>query len=434
MSRANASPFSPRIALGLALFGIVSFVVLLWMVGTGIGDPGPRALGSHAQGKSLNGYAALYQYLGKRGYQVSSVQSRNALKQRGLLILTPLHSADPKELEEVVSGHREFGPTIVVLPKWRAVAAPKKTDKVKEGYVQLVDADTPDWKGFYDEIRLERGALLTGAQPGAWEAQGLSGAMPEPRKVFSGSGETVIPLVLGENTRRPLAAYIADGGDYPALRDMALWADESELNDDLNWQYPVIFVFDADLFNNWGMNRQENALLAEKLIEAGLDGEEGKVVFDLTMVGYGRSPNLLSLAFTPPFLAATVCLLLGIAVALWRAYCRFGPPLLGGRAVAFGKRALVTNSAGLIHRARRLHLLGIPYADAARERLVKALALPARLSHEQAEKAIDRALAGRAPGSPAFSAAAAQMRAARKPTDMLRAARQLHALERTLTR
>ena len=121
-------------------------------------------------------------------------------------------------------------------------------------------------------------------------------------------------------------------------------------------------------------------------------------------------------------------------MALWRAYRRFGPPLLGGRAVAFGKRALVTNSAGLIHRARRLHLLGSPYADAARERLVKALALPARLSHEQAEKAIDRALAGRAPGSLPFSTAAAQMRAARKPTDMLRAARQLHALERTLPR
>lgn len=434
MSRRSASPFSPRVALGLALFGIVSFVVLLWMVGTGIGDPGPRALGSHAQGKSLNGYAALYQYLGKRGYQVSSVQSRNALKQPGLLILTPLHSADPEELSKVVNGHREFGPTLVVLPKWRAAAAPQKSDKVKEGYVQLIEADTPDWKGFYDEIRLERGALQTGSRPGAWEADGLTGVMPEPKKVFSGHGKTVIPLVRGENTQRPIAAYIADGGDYPALRDMALGGDETELDEELNWQYPVVFVFDADLLNNWGMNRPENAQLAEQLIVAALDGAEDKVVFDLTMVGYGRSPNLLSLAFTPPFLAATVCLLLAVAVALWRAYRRFGPPLLGGRAVAFGKRALVANAAGLIHRARRLHLLGVPYADAARDRLARALALPARLSHDQAELAIDRALAARAPGSLPFSAAAAQLRAARKPTDMLRAARQLHALERTLTR
>ena len=92
------------------------------------------------------------------------------------------------------------------------------------------------------------------------------------------------------------------------------------------------------------------------------------------------------------------------------------------------------NAAGLVQRARRLHLLGPPYADAARERLVKALALPSRLSHVEAEKAIDRAQATRAPGSAPFSQLAAQMRIARKPTDMLRAARQLHALERTLTR
>jgi hypothetical protein len=78
--------------------------------------------------------------------------------------------------------------------------------------------------------------------------------------------------------------------------------------------------------------------------------------------------------------------------------------------------------------------LGAPYADAARERLIKALALPSRLSHEQAEAAIDRALSARAPGSALFSDTTAQLRAARKPIDLLRAARQLHALERTLTR
>jgi hypothetical protein len=89
----------------------------------------------------------------------------------------------------------------------------------------------------------------------------------------------------------------------------------------------VIFVFDADLFNNYGMSRASNAQLAEKLIQATLDGDPRKVSFDLTLAGYGRSPSLLALAFTPPFLAATLCLLLAAAVTLWRAYQRFGPPL-----------------------------------------------------------------------------------------------------------
>lgn len=434
MSQRAANPFSPRVTLGLVLFGALSFVLLLWMIGTGIGDPGPGASGGHAMGKGLNGYAALNTYLKKRGYDVSTVQSRAALKRPGLLILTPLHEASAEELGEVVNNRRQVGPTIVVVPKWRAIPLPRRTIQVKEGFVQLVDTAMPDWKGFYDEITLNGGALKTGSRPGGWEASGLSGELPNPDKVFSGAGEYVIPLAMGEGTEQILAGYMSDGGDYPALRGLTVRYDEGELEDEPIAQYPVVFVFDADLFNNYGMSREANARLAEQIVRTSLNEGDKAVAFDLTLVGYGRSPSLLTLAFTPPYLAATLCLLLAAGVALWRAYRRFGPPLLAGQAIAFGKRALVGNAAGLIHRARRLHLLGAPYADAARERLARALALPAKLGHEQAEAAIDRALAARTPGSASFSAVAANLRAARRPTDLLRAARHLHALERTLTR
>ena len=43
-------------------------------------------------------------------------------------------------------------------------------------------------------------------------------------------------------------------------------------------------------------------------------------------------------------------------------------------------------------------------------------------------------MTARAPGAPPFTATAAMLRAARRPTDMLRAARALHSLERTLTK
>ena len=90
--------------------------------------------------------------------------------------------------------------------------------------------------------------------------------------------------------------------------------------------------------------------------------------------------------------------------------------------------------AALVRRTRRLHLIGAPYADAARERLARALALPARLDPVAVEAAIDRALAARVPGATPFSAAAAALRAARRPHDLLRAARTIHSLERTLTK
>ena len=200
MSGRGGNPFSPRVTLALVLFGMAAFVALLWMIDSGFGDPGPRASGAHARGKAINGYAALYDYLGKRGFQVSAVQSRAALKQPGLLILTPLHQADPKEIDKLVSSRRTIGPTLVILPKWIAIPLPRTSPKVKDGYVRLVGADTPDWKGFYDDITLERGALQTGSRPGAWEAAGLSGVMPEPKKVFFGDGKYVIPLVIGEGT------------------------------------------------------------------------------------------------------------------------------------------------------------------------------------------------------------------------------------------
>lgn len=434
MSNGGTNPFSPRVLLGMILFGIISFVALLWMIGSGLADPGPQASDAHARSKGLNGYAALYQYLERRGHQVAVARSGGALSQPGLLVLTPLHSADPDQLGEVVENRRRIGPTIIILPKWHAVPLPPFSANANDGFVRLARADTPDWPGFYDDIMLQRGALQTGPRPGGWSAAGLEGGLPQAEKVFSGDGPEVIPLVLGSNTERPLAGYIADGGDYPGLRAISIGYHEQQPDEDEAQQFPVVMVFEPDLFNNWGMNRQANALLAEKLIDATLDGGERRVVFDLTLAGDQASQSLLTLAFTPPFLAATLCLLLAIAAALWRAYRRFGPPLAGGRAIAFGKRALVANAAGLIHRAGRLRLLGPPYADAARERLVKALALNHGLSAEQAEAAIDRALAARAPGSVPFSRAAAALRAARKPTDMLRAARQLHALERTLTR
>ena len=85
-----------------------------------------------------------------------------------------------------------------------------------------------------------------------------------------------------------------------------------------------------------------------------------------------------------------------------------------------------------VRRSKRLHLLGPPYAALVRERLVRALALPHRADPAAREAAIDRALAMRAPDSEPFSAAAAALRAARRPAELLRAARALHQIERML--
>lgn len=418
---APANPFSLRTVLALVLFGAAAFIALLWMMGMGA-SPANNG-GSHGGGKGLNGYAAFAQLLDKRGYKVSLSRSAATLDDPGLLVLTPPQNAKGAEIEKIVARRRYVGPTLVIAPKW--TAGPAGTNG-KKGWVQLVGTAAPRWEGFLDEVSVSIG-------PGGkrWSTLDGSGELPVPATVETGAGRGLEPLVMDQNGGL-LAAYLQDDGYYPALEDISLEKVWPAGEDDD--RYPLILVFEPDLLNNYGMARKENARLAESLVTAALDGEPRAVVFDVTLNGLGRSTNLLTLAFTPPYLAATLCLLLAAVAVGWRAFLRFGPPLAATRAIAFGKRPLVANAAGLIRRTRRLHLVTRPYADHLRERIARSLGLPRAASPEAAEAAIDQAIALRLPDSPSFSALAARLRAERRPHAILRAAQALHSLERTLRR
>ncbi len=428
MNDTAANPFSPRAVLALVLFGAVVFVALLWMIGAGMMDGSANDGGAHAEGKGLNGYAAMATLLEKRGYTVRRSRSVAALDDPGLLVLTPPQYTDGKELNDIVEKRRNIGPTLVVTPKWNAVKAPAQAPGAKTGWVVLAGTSPPEWPGFLDNLSVEIKPM--GGQKARWLGAGLSGELPVPGEVLSGQGEGLVPLVTGSQDGRILAGYIGDDGMYPDLEDMAIEGpDEYGEDEEL---YPIVVVFEPDLLDNYGMAKPVNARLAAALVQAASENAGKTITFDMTLNGLRRSTNLLTLAFTPPFLAATLCLILaGITVA-WRAFLRFGPPRRAVRAIAFGKRALVSNAAGLIRRTRRLHLIAGPYAEHARERLAKALALPRLADAAATEAAIDRALASRNPASKPFSAIAARLRAARRPHDILEAAQDLHSLERTL--
>lgn len=429
----GANPFSRRSVIAIVVLGSALFVALLWMIGTGTGMGSANDGEGHAGSKGLTGYSAMADYLERRGYAVRKSRNEGALDKPGLLVLTPPAMADGKEIEKIVTARRYVGPTIVVTPKWIAMPPEREQQKkAKAGWVRLGGTMGPEWRGFLDQLSVRIAPLTDPRGHARWEGAGLSGALPQGRAVLSGGGTGLVRLVAGTDDRETLAGFMDDGGYYPELeaiaRDRVLHSGEDE---DL---YPLVIVFEPDLLDNYGMAQFANAQLAEALVRASGVEPGDPVVFDLTLNGLGRSQNLLTLAFTPPFLAATVCLLMAAVITGWRAFLRFGPPLVTGRVIAFGKRALVTNAAGLVRRTRRLHLLGGPYADRARERLSHALALPRTLDPAQADAAIDRALASRRPDAEPFSAISARLRAARRAHDLLKAARELHALERMLIR
>jgi hypothetical protein len=113
------------------------------------------------------------------------------------------------------------------------------------------------------------------------------------------------------------------------------------------------------------------------------------VTFDLTFNGLGSSENLLTLAFEPPFLSATICLIIAALAAAWMAFNRFGPPALDRRSIDFGKTALVNNSAGFIHRMQREHLVAEPYGEMIRNEAVHAIGLHSDTDREEVNRKLD---------------------------------------------
>jgi hypothetical protein len=435
--QSGVSPFSPRAALALVLFGALAFIALLYMIGSGATGGSTNDGGGHAGGKGLNGYAAFAGFLEKRGYAVRRLRDTAALDDPGLLVLTPTANADGAQIDKIVSARRSYGPTLLITPKWSATPAPAGTKDAKRGWVRLNGITPLRWDGFLDDVGLKVGPVGDGKSArwsADWSNGGVTGRLPDASKVQSGKGQRLVPLVIDQRDDRTLAAYIADGGSYPALEEMAgLPVSPGEADGNGDALYPLIVVFEPDLLDNYGMADAANAQLAERLVHAAGGGARA-VSFDLTLNGFARQANLLTLAFTPPFLAATLCLLMAALAVGWRAFLRFGPPSAATRAIAFGKRALVANAAGLIRRSRRLHLITTPYAARARDRLVHALALPRLADAAATEAAIDRALAARAPDAIPFSIIAGRLRAARSSHDIMKAAQDLSALERTLIR
>ncbi len=438
---AGTNPFSPKVVLAMVLFGVGVFIALLWMIGAGMTQGSTNNGEGHVGSKGLTGYAALAEMLERQGHTVRRAQSIPLLKDPGLVVLTPPMWTGGKALETIIQDRRTIGPTLLILPKWQAFPAKAAQLKAKDGWVQLEGTHGPDWLKDLGQYKLSVGSSANDKNqnevkkrlPVSWSGLGETGNLPDPRIQFD-SSQFIVPLVIGGDGNL-LAGYWNDHGVYPHLvhaagNDGA--AEDEEADTSL---FPLVIVDEPDLLNNWGMADENRAKVALELVRLAQGGQTSATInFDMTLNGFKRAPNLLTLAFKPPFLAATLCLLLAALVAGWRAFRRFGPPLRQGRVIAFGKAALVANSAGLIRRAGRMHLLAAPYAALVRDRLARTLALPRQADPERTEAAIDRALAARDPQAKPFSRIASDLRGARRPAELLRAGQALQDVERTLTR
>jgi hypothetical protein len=432
----NPGAFSRGGALALVAGGFALFLAMIWLISADADVAGERGNGqAHASANGLNGYAGLVRLVEAQGYTIDRSRSGEGLKTSGLLVMTPPNSADAREIGNILQKRIYLGPTLVIMPKWFARPPSERLpsearDKFKRGWVILGGGFPSAWPtelpppyGFehksYPDMSTRRGPFDPDAEPpkpappAQWSGVGLSGVLPESSMLYA---EPSAPHdVLIADAKQRTLAFIVHPGKGTQAEDST---------------YPVIFLAEPDLANNYGLADPRRAAAALALVdELGSGYDIDHVTFDMTLNGFGASENLLTLAFRPPFLAATLSLLVALLIVGWRAFMRFGPAAAeGAPGVAFGKRQLIANGAGLIVRARRFGLLGAPYAALSARRLAERLGLA-----RPDAQAIDAALARRLPDEEPYTRRAARMEAAERPADLLAAAQSLDDLATKLT-
>ena len=425
--------FRPATIVGLLAVGAVAFVVLLYALGTGLTGQQDRNGGAHAGSNSINGFAGLAQLLEATGRNVTLSRSPAAYDDPGLLVITPSQFGDGEEIWETVIERRYIGPTLLVMPKWNAIPIPEDAEvDAEEGWIILGATSPPYW--LEDAEGLAEAEILHGETQG-WSGLGLSGTLAAPEQTQALVEETAVRIlpIVTDSEGDVLAGVREDDGFYSVLYERAgIPYSQDNVYDHDQSSWPVVIVFEPDLLNNYGLADETRARLALALVDATMDGEDLSVTFDLALAGLGSTQNLLTLAFTPPFLAATLTLLLIALVIAWRGVRRFGAARAEAPAMAHGKTQLAANGARLLQRAKRWHLLGAPYADMVAARIAATLGIRSRDPSERAA-AIDRVLLAET-GQARFAETAAALRNAERPQDILRAARDLRDIERTLHR
>lgn len=402
---ARQGPFSPVVValmLGLGILGFIgTFVLGAYAPDLRSGRNG----GAHALSNAATGYGGLVALLDATGRSPRIIRDESQFIQAELVVLTPERGATP--IDKATSA-RENKLTLMVLPKWDAVA-----DRDHPGWVRVTGVLPP----FEPEGVMAPATRLTvRRRPGRGVTLRTAPGVPAELRV---SAPRPVQAITGFKTRTEKRE---DGSTYEVDRLVPLVTDgRGGIVLGRFADRPFYVLADPDLLSNHGVADLAHARAAVALLDFVAGGKAEGVAFDVTLNGLGRGRSVLRLAFEPPFLAMTLAIAAALLLVGWRAATRFGAPVRPERAVAFGKRALLDNTAALVRKARREAALGSRYVDAIRTRARDLFGVPVALQGERVDAYLDR-MGDRE----RFSELAAAVGRTQRRDDLLEAARRLH--------
>lgn len=391
ISRDKPALFRPITVALLLAVGIIGFIgsLLLGAFAPDLSDGGSPA-GSHALSKAATGYAGLVELARATGHYPSIVRDEADWDTDNLLVITPERGA--ADMTKILNA-RDNRPTLIVLPKWRTVA-----DRDNRGWVNIV-------------------GLLPAFEPEgvlAPETKLRVGRVKRFGRPLVPVGDT--PKLLAVAAPRPLQAIAATPLLDPLLTDERGHIVLGRLHDTNRY-----ILADPDLLSNHGIRDLPRARAALALLDHLNSPGESGISFDVVVNDLARGRSPLKLMFVPPFLGATILLAVALALAGWQAVTRFGAPRQRARAIAFGKVALIDNTAALVRRAGREASLGGRYAALIRDRARAIFGVPAALRDAEADAYLD-GLGGEA----RFTDLVAAAEHADRREDILSAAAALH--------
>jgi hypothetical protein len=346
--------------------------------------------GSHALSNAATGFSGIVRLAEETGRNPVIVRSEPDFDTEDLAVITPEDAAT--NLNKILDA-RGSRVTLVVLPKW--LTAPDQSHPGWVRVTQLIYPQSPEGV-LAPLVKLKISRTKAHGEP----LRNLDRAMPAdvrflaPAVVQSMAGPDLKPLITTPDGKIVLAKF----GDLP-----------------------LYVLSDPDLLNNHGMGNQQQASSALAMLDFLNSTGAKSILFDVTANGLGRSRSPLKLAFDAPFLGVTLTIFVAMLLAAWQALVRFGPVRRRERAIAFGKAALVDNSAALIRKAGRESHLGSRYVDVIRNRAVALFRLPPTLDPKELDDRLEALNPRRS-----FVTAASAAERARTREELLGAAQSLN--------
>jgi hypothetical protein len=382
--------FNPRTMLLVTAIGALAFIAVLVLGAYAPDLRSGKNGGSHALSTAATGFGGLVRLTEETGRNPIVIRAVDELKNEDLAVITPEDGST--DLRKILKAR---GPrtTLIVLPKWSTLP-----DQNHPGWVRVLRLGYPDdpERVLAPDVKLKIKRSKGHGEP----LQNLDPAAPKDVRFLA---PAVVQSISGSAIK---ALITTPTGDI-------ILGQVGNRN--------LYVLSEPDLINNHGMGDERQARAALALLDYLNSTDAQSVLFDVTANGLGRSKSPLKLAFDAPFLAVTLTIFAAMLLAAWQALVRFGPVRRRERAIAFGKAALVDNSAALIRRAGREARLGSRYVEVIRERAASLLRLPPALDPEALSAKLEALNPNRS-----FGAAASAASAARDRAELLDAAQSLN--------